>query len=73
MREIFEGAGAELEVAGDATDDGVEKLARLHREKILHGNLGARDELFVSDLQAALGFGDDVIKIIFEREAGHGG
>jgi hypothetical protein len=27
--------------------------------------------LFIADLQPALGFGDDVGKIIFEREAGH--
>jgi hypothetical protein len=60
-------------MAGDAPDDGIQRPARLHRQQILKRNLGAPGEVFVVDLEPALGLGDDVGERIFQGEAGHVG
>ena len=59
------------EVTGDAADDeGVDRAA-LDGGELGQGDLGAGGEVGVGDFHPALGFVDDVVEIIFERDAGH--
>ena len=71
MGEGFEGVGREPEVTSDAADDGDIDRAALDGGELGQGDLGARGEVGVGDFHPTLGFVDDVVEIIFERDAGH--
>ena len=70
--ERFESGRGQFEREGDAADHGVERLARFHGSQILGGNFGALGQVRVGDVKSALGLVDHVVKIIFERNSGHG-
>jgi len=67
----LEGVGPEMEVPGDAADDGDKGLAALHRSQVGEADLGALCEILVADLQPALGLVDDVVEVILEGNASH--
>jgi hypothetical protein len=52
-------------------DHGVQGLAGFDRGEIGRGDGGPVREVFVGKIQATLGLIDHVVKIVFERNAGH--
>jgi hypothetical protein len=66
-----QGIDAQTQVARDAADDQFVDLAALDGGELGQGDLGARGEVGVGDFHPTLGFVDDVVEIIFERDAGH--
>ena len=71
MGEGLEGVGRKPKVTGDAADDQDVDHATLDGGELRQGDLSAGGELGVGDFHSALGFVDDVVEIIFERDAGH--